>query len=251
MTPEKFRREEWKKMHNQPVKQRLIYFWDYYKWYVISAVAIIVVVAVYIGGLMSEADENVYGLMLNNSNILNQQENEQLAQEMIAEFPQSIGRTEKELALILNVSRTYDPDSGYYANYDTLQIMLNYSVGGMLDFVTADETSMIDFAYAGYFQNLEYHLSQQELQQYAGQLLYVDMAVVREVNESIEVERSDYPDPRKPEEMEDPVPVLIDVSASDKIQQLYGEGEKVFYAFGSNDSKGYAHEFLNYLLGCE
>ena len=218
MTPEKIRRGEWKKMCQKPLKQRLAYFWDYYKWYAIAAAVLLAVVAVYVGGLLSEAEDSVYGLMLNTCNMLNQQRNEQLAQDMASEFRQELGRSEKELELTLDVSRSYDPDSGYYGNYDTLQLILNYSMGGMLDFVVADEASMLDLAYAGYFRNLKDLFSEQELEQYSGQLLYVDMAVIE--NGSVKAGGSDYPDPRKPEDMEEPVPVFVDVSASDKIGQL-------------------------------
>lgn len=249
MTPEKIRRGEWKKMCQKPLKQRLAYFWDYYKWYAIVAAVLLAAVAVYVGGLLSEAEDSVYGLMLNNCNILNQQRNEQLAQDMASEFRQELGRSEKELELTLDVSRSYDPDSGYYGNYDTLQLILNYSMGGMLDFVVADEASMLDLAYAGYFRNLKDLFSEQELEQYSGQLLYVDMAVILKENESMEAGGPDYPDPRKPEDMEEPVPVFVDVSASDKIGQLYSEGKNVFFAIVGNDSRGHAYAFLNYLLG--
>lgn len=249
MTPEKIRRGEWKKMCQKPLKQRLAYFWDYYKWYAIVAAVLLAVVAVYVGGLLSEAEDSAYGLMLNTCNMLNQQRNEQLAQDMASEFRQELGRSEKELELTLDVSRSYDPDSGYYGNYDTLQLILNYSMGGMLDFVVADEASMLDLAYAGYFRNLKDLFSEQELEQYSGQLLYVDMAVILKENESMEAGGSDYPDPRKPEDMEEPVPVFVDVSASDKIGRLYGEGKNVFFAMVGNDSRGYAHAFLNDLLG--
>ena len=81
MTPEKIRRGEWKKMCQKPLKQRLAYFWDYYKWYAIAAAVLLAAVAVYVGGLLSEAEDSVYGLMLNTCNMLNQQRNEQLAQD--------------------------------------------------------------------------------------------------------------------------------------------------------------------------
>lgn len=249
MTPEKIRRGEWKKMCQKPLKQRLAYFWDYYKWYAIAGAVLLAVVVVYVGGLLSEAEDSAYGLMLNTCNMLNQQRNEQLAQDMASEFRQELGRSEKELELTLDVSRSYDPDSGYYGNYDTLQLILNYSMGGMLDFVVADEASMLDLAYAGYFRNLKDLFSEQELEQYSGQLLYVDMAVILKENESMEAGGSDYPDPRKPEDMEEPVPVFVDVSASDKIGQLYSEGKNVFFAIVGNDSRGHAYAFLNYLLG--
>ena len=247
MTPKEASRKAWAEMKQKPFKERLAYFWDYYKWYAIAAAVLLAVVAVYVGGLLSEVEDSVYGLMLNTCNMLNQQRNEQLAQDMASEFRQELGRSEKELELTLDVSRSYDPDSGYYGNYDTLQLILNYSMGGMLDFIVADEASMLDLAYAGYFRNLKDLFSEQELEQYSGQLLYVDMEVIE--NGSMEAGGSDYPDPRKPEDMEEPVPVFVDVSASDKIGQLYSEGKNVFFAIVGNDSRGYAHAFLNDLLG--
>ena len=88
----------------------------------------------------------------------------------------------------------------------------------MLDFVVCDITSMENLAYSEFFVDLSTVLTKEQLDAYAPYLLYMDMAFLEDLKEIVESENYDVeievPDSTKPETMEKPIPVFINISGS-------------------------------------
>lgn len=43
MTPKEASRKAWAEMKQKPFKERLAYFWDYYKWHTLAVLALVIV----------------------------------------------------------------------------------------------------------------------------------------------------------------------------------------------------------------
>ena len=232
-------------------KQIWSYFLGYYKWHVI----ILVFVLAFLGSIIYTsvtAKECVLGGVFLNSNI---------AEDKVTELQQDISDrlcvdTKKE-EVRLSANHYFSNDTGSLSvsvSYETLQLVSAKIAAGEIDFMVGDVASMNNFAYWGYFCDLTQVLSEEMVEQYEPYFLYYDRAVVRKINDMDSAEDITssiiYPDPRKPELMDDPVPVFIDVSDCEKLQDtyLYSEDAYViaFAVEGGNVSN--VLEFLDYLM---
>ena len=92
-------------------------------------------------------------------------------------------------------------------------------------FIECFLNAILNFGYGEIFVNLEDVLSEEELEKYKPYLLYVDLAVIDKKNEAIDndqnADKIPCPDPTKPEEMEKPVPVFVDVTKCEKMANIY------------------------------
>lgn len=257
MTPKEASRKIWEDMKSKPFKERLTYFWDYYKWHTLAVFALLIVAISYTVSLLQAPDYKVNGLLLNAYSYLDYeqiQENVQLLEDTFSEQAQL---PEKNVQINLDASRVYDPtgENETY-NYDTMQLMLTYIASDALDFAIGDEDTMLALAYMQVFQDLRSVLSEQQFQACSDDLLYIDYAVVeaREeaLNQDLDASGIVYPDPSEPDKMEDPIPVFIRLDQTNMLNEIYVQpsGELEFGFTGSNQY-GYAEEFLRYLLDSE
>ena len=84
----------------------------------------------------------------------------------------------------------------------------------------------MDYAYGGLFVDLRTILSEKELEQLTPYLHYIDEAVIdlrTEREENFETyDDIELPDSRKPEEMERPIPIFVDMEGNEKMGSVYG-----------------------------
>ena len=138
--------------------------------------------------------------------------------------------------------------------YETLQVITAKAASGDIDFMVADDPVLIEFAYDGYLYELSEVLSDEQMKKYEPYFLYYDKAVLEELSNidytAEEIPEIILPDPSKPELMEDPVPVMINVTASEKLSVLYPNSTKSYalaFVVNSTHTKK-SIEFLDYLL---
>jgi len=114
---------------------------------------------------------------------------------------------------------------GQVSDYEASQAMMVQCAAGAVDFISSPFKAIQNYGYGELFVNLETVLSEEELETYAPYLLYVDLAVVDKKNEAIDNDQNadeiPCPDPTKPEEMEKPIPVFIDVTSCEKMKNIY------------------------------
>lgn len=248
------RRTVWKTMRSQPVGIRVRYFWDYYKWHTITVVILLTLAISYMVALLTEPDATVNGMLINSYNYFRYEEMDKQAQELASAFLEHQGKTKDQLSLAMDTSRVYyvgEEDDSY--NYDTIQLLLMYTAADSLDYVTGDSGALIDLAYMQFFRNLKDHLPDVVLQKHKDDILYIDMALVEQRQEALDnnLDQSNitYPDPSKPEQMKDPIPVLICIDNSVRLREIYGDNvSQLYFAFTSSDKGGNTSAFLQYLL---
>lgn len=215
--------EHIKKAHenvkNQPKEARWQYFWDYYKWHLI---AVVLVIALLIQGtlaLVNKKDVAFSGILLNCKLGV---DDEALWEEFF-DYASIDGNTQEAAIysdLMLN-------DGSTKSEVNTFQRIVAGIATQDIDFVVGQDASFRLCAYSTskLFMDLRSFLDQATLDKLADRLYYIDGAFLEKlsapVGEYVDLSLNGAPDPTKPELMEDPIPVGIDLSGFEAFQSAY------------------------------
>ncbi len=119
---------------------------------------------------------------------------------------------------------------------------------GVFDFTVCPLDILKTYAYGNYFVDLTTILSKEQIKTYEPYFLYIDMEVLAERHNKLK--DIPLPDPQKPEDMGKPIPVMLNVSSSSIIQEIYGEdASNICYAIIPKGEHGEnAIKFLEYIF---
>lgn len=200
-------KEERRALKNGTPKQKLAYFWDYYKWPVIIGVLAIFAVTSFIYQLVTRKDNALHALLLNGS------PKDFLAEETdhTGDFVEYAGIDEKKYQVLYDTS--VHIGEGAADEYNSVQKLMVYIAAAELDVMVSDPDSLLRYAYQGNLQDLREFLPKEQFEKYADSFYYIDLAVARAHEAANEANDYDYipvyGDPHHPEDMEDPAPVGI------------------------------------------
>lgn len=232
-------------------KEKAEYIWDYYKIPIIAILILIYLIVNIIHSHLTAKDYVLQGIFLN---ALAETET---VQELEDGFLEAYPIDQNKEDIFLDTSIYYLPDSDQTSletSYQAIQILSVRIAAGEIDFIAAETPVLTEFAYDGYFSDLSEVLSDEQYKKYEPYFLYYDKAVMEELSDvDYTLEEADaviLPDPAKPELMEEPVPVMIDITKCEKLSLLYPNSAKN-YAFalianGPHTEK--ALELLEYLF---
>lgn len=202
-----------------PFSKKLEFVWDYYKIHIIVALALVTGISYYVHHLVTAKDDVLSGMLLNVDTALHQNDIDNLKQEMLERL--EVDTKKYEIGFIENYTLTGDAAS----DYETQQAVFVQLGAGNLDFIISPIEHMQNYAYQDCFHDLRDLLSEEQLQKYEPYFLYVDGNFLEQYNqhsmEASEENPIELPDFKKPEDMEDPIPVLIDLSQCETITNLY------------------------------
>lgn len=203
--------KQWQAFKEMSLKEKISHIFYYYK----AHIFVVLFAAVFIGWTVSiEASEKESVL---NGIILNTYVTESSLDEHLVK---ALELDTSKYSVDLNTSFNYTGTDDYSDYQDYMNIIAQLSTG-YLDFMTGDLESMLDLAYKGFFPDLTGMLREDVYEAWAPYLLYIDLALLSEED----ISWNEYPDCRDPKSMEDPIPVLIDMSACDAVLEDYGYPE--------------------------
>ena len=200
-------KEERQALKNGTLKQKLAYFWDYYKLHLIIVIIVVASAVSIVHQAVTKRDTALYALFLNGST------NDFLADESLntAAFAEYAGIDEEEYQILYDTS--VHIGDGAADEYTSVQKLMVYIASEELDVIVSDPDSMQLYAYQGDFQDLREFLSPEQLNRYADSFYYMDQAVADEHAAANEANDYDYVpvygDPHHPEEMQNPIPTGI------------------------------------------
>lgn len=209
-------KEERSAIKNGTPKQKLAYFFDYYKWYVVFGVIAIIFAGTFIYHAATNKDTAFYAMLFNASAYDYSAETENTDA-----FAAYAGIDTGKYNIIYDTSVRFGTGSDYYA---AQQILVHVSAAEV-DVMVSDNASLLQYAYIGDFYDLRDFLNPEQLEMYKDSFYYIDGTVMEE----IEAARKDYEheyvavygDPRHPENMQDPIPVGIYLRAECPLLQDY------------------------------
>lgn len=233
---------------NGTPKQKLSYFIYYYKWYVIAAVLVVAAVVSMIRHYVNQKDIAFYACFLNSAKGEN-------AEEYVQSFADYAGIDTDTYAVCFDSSILInDPNENPETLEASSQKLMVYIAAGNLDVLLTDANSIKHYANAQLFCDMRDFLTPAQIKLYEPYFYYVDQTVVQELQESLTNPEQkyipDYPDPTKPEEMDQPIPVGIWIENPGALADNYAflDGGLVLAVFPNAKNPEAASKFIDFLM---
>lgn len=241
-------KEERARMKTQPFKKRLEYFWDYHKVHVIVTLCVLL-----LGGnlLYTIATQKDTALMVA---FVDCYSNEAVTNEYKEELMELMGiDTGKETIVLDNSFYLSSADTPDASSAEVLSLRI---MAEELDVMLSNEKIFNRYVQNGIFRDLRDVLSEEQLAYYEDSFYYVDNAVIKEgkiyETDFAETAFVDNTDHTTPEGMEEPIPVGIYVTGTEKFQGVYYFAEEQEVVFGIpyySEHTTYALQFLDNMSG--
>ncbi len=250
MTIKEYYRQAYKEMRGKPLKEKLEYFWEYFK---VPFLIGLLVFALLIQGIVTIVNQKenafagVFVTALYDANELG----------FLEDYYEYTGLdTKKQEALFYTNFLIKADDSSSDSN-------MLYNIAAKvftkeIDFISGQPEPFEIFAYhtSELLGDLRKFMDEETLSHYAGRIYYIDGAVRKQLETELGDERpkpEDFPDPTKPELMEDPIPVGIDVSGLKMLDgRIYKADAVTYIGIVSNTERPEKFmEFLDFLWSAE
>lgn len=247
-------------------KAYVSYFFTYYTWHVVIAVAVIIAVYTLISTVLNHKDQAI-GVIFMNAQMTSLTSSSDYGAEMEDAFEAYAGIDTSEYEASVDTS-IYQTPGCVEDSYDisASEKVSVQAAAGTLDALVADASNFRYYTYSLAILDLREVLSEEQLEQYADRLYYVDLAEVDAYQAEVESAAStdgpmtaeegeayeqlstwELPDPAT---MKDPVPVGIEVTDSPVLQRM-GIYPDVAVIYGFVQTLGQPDNavlFLEYLL---
>lgn len=241
-------------VENGTFKEKVAYFFDYYAIHTIVIAVILIFTVAFIYHQVTKPEIVFNGLLLN---VLSFEEGNPV-EDLESGFMDYIDMNTKEYDFSVNSSLIYKlgDDSGQTQmnDYQSSQVIMTLCSAGAVDFISSPLDSILEYGYGDLIANLEDVLTEEELEKYRPYFLYADLTVVKQKAEAFDnnIKASDIPcpDPTKPEEMKEPIPIFIDVSKCEKMANIYDySSDTIVVAFAANaPNRDRFPDFLAYIF---
>lgn len=261
-------KEERESVKNGGFKAKVRYFWTYYKWHAIIPLAVIIFLVNFIYHKATDPETILEGIFLNVSNSNEEYTLSDFATDFIKEqkldsskynvsFNTSLSYVSE--AKLAEQAETTDDNSmnelaAFQANDSTNQVLMTQSGTGSLNFVAGPQDCMQELSYSERFADLSTVLTEELYALYEPYFLYLDVTVLEERQEAYDnVEDTSsipLPDMTAPENMDNPIPVLIDISSCEELVKAYGNdaGPLALGLYSNAENQDIALDFIDYIM---
>lgn len=212
-------KNEYKKVAEKPLRERWEYFWEYYKWPVLAVVLAVVLLVQGIAGVVNKKDIVFSGFVLNSRLVPDDSEFLQGFYDYAG-----IDSGSQETAFYCDITLN---DGNSKNDITAFQRIMAGIATKEADFVVGQAVPFRLCAYntGKIFLDLREFFDEETLALFADRLYYIDGAVLTildaPLGEQMDMSAVEYPDPTKPDDMEDPIPVGIDISSCEAFRSAY------------------------------
>lgn len=249
-------RQEQLKTKDMNWKDRLGYFWYYYKVHTLVAILVVIFSVTLIHDITTTRDYNFYGIMLNSYQLS--------ADRLEAAFSDYAGLDSENYECFLDTDSTLSMTAMSEFDLVSSQKMIALMSTHDLDSVVFDSQAFYHYSNNEMFMDLRQVFTEEELKKYEDHLYYIDYAVIRAAIEAAEeglvtYEEAPAPTPEEiaaeaethkhPEDMEEPIPVGVFITDSPFAKQTgaYENLTPVFGIVASTQRLDTAKEYLHFL----
>lgn len=163
------------KMKDRPFKEKMGYYVNYYKWYVIAGAAIIGILGSIIYTIATHKDICFSAMIINGSNLYEST--------IGTDFAEYAGLNIDEYDCFIDTTASIGTSSEYYNDTATVSKMVANIQAQELDCIICDSIRFENDANNETYQDITLLLSDEQLDKYKDKLYYVDMAQIRAESE--------------------------------------------------------------------
>lgn len=234
-------KEEREEIKNRSLKEKMSYFWDYYKWHVIGGAVGLLVVISLIHTLLTRKDTAYYAAFVNMGETV-------YSDDYRDGFAAAAGINLDKEAVYFDAGLMIDYKTMDEATVSATQKLMVYIAAGDLDSMIADTDSINQYAYNGALMDMREFLTPEELERYEPYFFYMDRGLLTEDSSTSPLDAVYPDDPLDPSAMEDPVPVAIRINECQKLGEAYGFADHQYFSVCVNSKRQELnHVFLRYL----
>ena len=240
---------------NKSFKEKLDYYWYYYKMHIFIALFVLILVVTTICDIATSRETKFYIAFLNSFSSV-------FEQDFIEEFEPLTGLDLEKYNVYLDTTFYFNVNEYDEASMNALEKFLTMTSNSEIDVVITDRNIFSNYADNGFFRDLREYLTDEQLEKYADHFYYYDEAVLdREIDYQAiynqgYVISTDTTERRDPSVMEKPVPVgiFLDDSLKAKLvaEGYYTEAQEVVFGFmGKDENIEYCRLFLDWITASE
>lgn len=223
------REEQKQALSSMSPKQKLAYFWDYYKIHVLAAVVVIAIIISFVRQYMNNKETAFYAVLINAGQTDANYELSTVLEEEFLEYAE-IDPDQYEVTIDTSISFLDGVEAQFViANQQKLVAMMQI---GDVSAIIADTENFERYAQFEYFFDLKTLLSQEELAKYDSYLYYTDAASFENDDSTSFSNVNEQKDPaeltinhRDPSTMEQPIAVGIILTEDNKL------ADAAYYAY--------------------
>lgn len=244
-----------KAINSKTFKEKLDYFWYYYKLHVFVAIFILILVVTTIIDVVSQKDVAFYVAFLNSFDT-------DYDQEFIDEFAQLTDIDLEKYDVYLDTNMYFNVAGYDQASMAAMQNFLAMASNAEIDVVVTDRNVFSNYADNGFFRDLNDFLTPEQLEKYSDHFYYFDGGTLDDAIDYEKIYSSELAIPvdtverRDPSGMEKPIPVgiFLDDSMKNRLTQscYFAEGQEIIFGFmGKDENIDYCRQFLDWLVSAE
>ncbi len=239
-------KEEREALKHGTLKEKLSYFFEYYKWHVIAIAAGAFFIISIGWHWLTQKDTAIYAALINAVEMPR-------AEEYAQSFAEAAGIDTDEYEVHLDASMRIDLNVLDQVTITSSEKLTAYIAAKNVDVFVTDEAIMQHYAYSDTFLDLREFLSEEQYAQYQPYFYYLDQTVMEEYlanrNGMDTSNVIEYPDPRNPEAMDDPIPVGIYLKADSALKDsFYYTGDCIAAIVGNTKRAENVSKFIDFIF---
>ncbi len=239
-------KEERASLKQKSLKEKISYFFYYYKWHTLAVIVILIAAVSLIHTIATRKSCVLYVSLLNTA--VNDS-----TEDYLKNFTEYAGFDTKDYETIFDTSMFIDIGGRDDITATSMQKMAIYIGAGQLDVLAATHDIMEYYVDQKIFTDMRLLLSPEQISRYSPYFFYVDQTVVDAViaaNERGEDYNAVFSDPRHPEDMENPVPIGIYLNDCKKLKSnlRFGDEEIIMSVIANSSNTDTAVKFIDYVM---
>lgn len=239
-------KKERDELKQKGLKEKLSYYIYYYKWHTLAVIAIIAIVISIISNIVNHKDCAFYAGLINSADTIQ-------SKEYVQSFAEYAGIDTNEYDVFFDTTMSINGDGRDDISISTYQRLTIYTAAGDMDILIAAPEIVERYAYNQFYYDLRDLLTSEEAALCEPYFYYVDQSVISaflEAQDSGQEYEDVFPDPRHPEEMEDPIPVGLFLDDCNKLKEnfFFASEDIVLGVYINSKNVDTAVKFIEFIM---